>query len=201
MSIVQIVSNLAKHVQMLVQENRARVTMLNGRIVDEEKVGVEARAPAMSHSHPYSDPKDSRRYQPVDLLKEREHRPARFTNVFDRLGDEPDSHQRKAKFHDGRMNNQGRQMGPWNQGYKIEVNEATPIRSKTTSKVSTSQPRSKFCRIHWSNNHDTDECPDVRTTVDKMVENIYRPTGISHMGSIHSHDRQAIPIIEDGAQE
>ncbi|KAL2494289.1 hypothetical protein Fot_38046 [Forsythia ovata] len=73
-------------------------------------------------------------------------------------------------------------MGPRNQGYKTEVKEVTHTMSKTKSKVSTSQPRSKFCRIHWSNNHDTEECPDVRATIDKMVENRYRPTGRSQMG-------------------
>ncbi|KAL2466554.1 hypothetical protein Adt_42405 [Abeliophyllum distichum] len=89
-------------VQMLVQQNRVRVTLSSGRIVGDEKIGVENRAPTASHSHPYSDHRDSRRYQPINLLKERERRPARSASVFDRLGDEDDSHQRKTQFHDGR---------------------------------------------------------------------------------------------------
>ncbi|KAL2525785.1 TFIIF-interacting CTD phosphatase [Abeliophyllum distichum] len=43
--------------------------------MDEGKGRVEARTPAVSHIHPYSDPRDSRLYQPIDLLKERERRP------------------------------------------------------------------------------------------------------------------------------
>ncbi|KAL2479181.1 hypothetical protein Fot_48195 [Forsythia ovata] len=103
MSIAQTVSNLVEQVQMLVQKNRARVTLSNSQIINEEKIRVEARAPAASHSRPYSDPRDSRRYQPVDLLKEQEHIPTRSASVFDRLGDEADSHQKKSQFHDGRM--------------------------------------------------------------------------------------------------
>ncbi|KAL2558800.1 hypothetical protein Fot_03539 [Forsythia ovata] len=64
-------------------------------------IGVETRAPAVSHFHSNSDLRDSRRYQPVHLLKERERRPARSGNIFDRLGNEADSHQRKSQFHDG----------------------------------------------------------------------------------------------------
>ncbi|KAL2489180.1 hypothetical protein Fot_42472 [Forsythia ovata] len=77
MYIAQIVSNLAEQVQMLVQENRATITLSSGRIVDSKKFRVETRVPAASHSHPYSNPRDSKRYQPVDLLKERERRPER----------------------------------------------------------------------------------------------------------------------------
>ncbi|KAL2559324.1 hypothetical protein Fot_04063 [Forsythia ovata] len=102
MSIAQTVSNLAEQVQMLVQENRARVTLSSGRIADDEKMGVETRIPAASHSHPYSVPRDFRRYQPVDPLKERERRPTRSSSVFDWLGDEADFHQRKTPFHDSR---------------------------------------------------------------------------------------------------
>ncbi|KAL2529108.1 hypothetical protein Fot_21709 [Forsythia ovata] len=103
MSIAQTVSNLAKQVQMLVQENRASGTMSSGRIVDEEKGGVQARAPAASHTHPYNDPRDSRHYQPVNPLKERGRRPARFTSVFDQLGDMADSDKKKVQYYDGRM--------------------------------------------------------------------------------------------------
>ncbi|KAL2521838.1 hypothetical protein Fot_25761 [Forsythia ovata] len=102
MSVAQTVSNLAEQVQMLVLENRARITLSSGRITDDEKIGIEARVLAASHSHPYSYPRDSRRYQPVDPLKERERRPARSASVFDQLGDEADSHQRKIHFHDSR---------------------------------------------------------------------------------------------------
>ncbi|KAL2545402.1 hypothetical protein Fot_14635 [Forsythia ovata] len=63
---------------------------------------AEARAPAASHSRPYSEPRDSRRYQLVDPLKERERRPTRTASVFDRLGDNADSHQMRAQFHEGR---------------------------------------------------------------------------------------------------
>ncbi|KAL2499127.1 hypothetical protein Adt_24677 [Abeliophyllum distichum] len=87
---------------MLVHENRARKTLSSGRIIDDKKIGVENKAPVMSHSHPYSDPMDSLRYQPVDLLKERERRLARSASVFGRLGDEADSHQRKTPFLDSR---------------------------------------------------------------------------------------------------
>ncbi|KAL2546008.1 Mitogen-activated protein kinase [Forsythia ovata] len=102
MSIAQIVSNLAEQVQMLVQKNRARITLSRGRIVDNEKIGVETRVPAASHSHPYINPMDSRRYQPIEPLKERERRPVRSSSVFDRIGDEADSHKRKTPFHDSR---------------------------------------------------------------------------------------------------
>ncbi|KAL2549748.1 putative F-box/FBD/LRR-repeat protein [Forsythia ovata] len=47
-----------------------------------------------------------------------------------------------------RQNNQGRQTGPRNQGYKAEVNEVTHMRNKTISEVSAPQPQSKFYRIH-----------------------------------------------------
>ncbi|KAL2481821.1 hypothetical protein Adt_34787 [Abeliophyllum distichum] len=87
---------------MLEQENRARIATFSIQIMDKEKGGVEARAPATSHSHHYSDLRDSRRYQPVDPLKEREHRPTRSSSVFDQLSDEADSHIRRAQFHDGR---------------------------------------------------------------------------------------------------
>ncbi|KAL2529358.1 hypothetical protein Fot_21959 [Forsythia ovata] len=70
MSMVQTVSNLAEQVQMLVQENKARITLSSSRIVDDEKIGVETRVPAASQSHPYNDPRDSTHYQPVDPLKE-----------------------------------------------------------------------------------------------------------------------------------
>ncbi|KAL2466363.1 hypothetical protein Adt_42214 [Abeliophyllum distichum] len=60
----------------------------NSEIVKKLELKIEYLT--VSHSHPYSDPRDSRRYQPIDLLKEREHRPARSTSVFDRLGDEAD---------------------------------------------------------------------------------------------------------------
>ncbi|KAL2558166.1 hypothetical protein Fot_02905 [Forsythia ovata] len=62
MSISQTVSNLAEQVKMLVQENKARITLSSGRIVDEEKVGVETRVPEASHTHPHNDPMDFRRY-------------------------------------------------------------------------------------------------------------------------------------------
>ncbi|KAL2531861.1 Ribonuclease H [Abeliophyllum distichum] len=55
------------------------------------------------------------------------------------------------------------------------------MRNKTTSEVFAPQPRSKFCRIHQSDNHDTEKFLNVRATVDKMVENRYRPTGRSQM--------------------
>ncbi|KAL2558705.1 hypothetical protein Fot_03444 [Forsythia ovata] len=96
LSIAQIVSNFSEQVQMLVQKNRVRITLSSSRIIDEDIVGVEARAPAVSHSYPYNDPRDSMRYQPVDSLKYRERRPTSFASVFDRLGDKADSHQRKA---------------------------------------------------------------------------------------------------------
>ncbi|KAL2528597.1 hypothetical protein Fot_21198 [Forsythia ovata] len=70
MSIAQTVSNLAEQVQILVQENRAKVTLSSGRIVNDEKIRVETRVPPASHSHPYNDPRDFKRYQPVDPLNE-----------------------------------------------------------------------------------------------------------------------------------
>ncbi|KAL2520344.1 hypothetical protein Fot_24267 [Forsythia ovata] len=69
-----------------------------GRAKDEKKGRDEARAPAISHSHPYSDHWDSRRYQPIDPLKERERRSARSDSVFNNLVDEAYSHQRRAQF-------------------------------------------------------------------------------------------------------
>ncbi|KAL2474878.1 hypothetical protein Adt_35614 [Abeliophyllum distichum] len=63
MSIAQTISNLA----MLVQESRAMVTLSSARNIDDEKIAVENKMPAVSHSHPYSDPRDSRCQQPVDL--------------------------------------------------------------------------------------------------------------------------------------
>ncbi|KAL2455134.1 hypothetical protein Fot_57769 [Forsythia ovata] len=202
MSIAQTMSNLAEQVQMLVQENRAMITLSSGRIVDDEKIGIETRAPAVSHSHPCSDPSDSRLYQPVDLLKERERRPARSASVFDRLGNEADFHQRNTPFHDSRRveshprdpiyehdysyNDEGDGLarlttGLRNQNHKVDVNKVTPTRSKTTSEVSASHSRSKFYRIHRSDYHDTKECPKVRAMIDKMVENRYKPSG-SQMG-------------------
>ncbi|KAL2529379.1 hypothetical protein Fot_21980 [Forsythia ovata] len=82
------------------KENRARITLSSGRIVDDEKIRVKTRVPAAIHSQPYNDPQDSTRYQSFDPLKERERRPAMFVSVFDRLGNEADSHQKKTPFHD-----------------------------------------------------------------------------------------------------
>ncbi|KAL2515186.1 hypothetical protein Fot_29157 [Forsythia ovata] len=140
---------------MLVQENRARITLSSERIIGDEKMGVETRVPTVSHSCPYGDPRDSRRYQPVDPLKERERRPARSASFFDWLGYETNSHRRKTPFHDSRRNNQSRQTSLRNQNHKVDVNEVTPTRSKNTSEVSTPHHRSKFCRIHRFDNHDT----------------------------------------------
>ncbi|KAL2462266.1 hypothetical protein Adt_45686 [Abeliophyllum distichum] len=81
-----------------------------------------------------------------------------------------------------RQIDQSRHMGPRNQNHKAEVKDVTSTRSKTTSKVSVSQPRSKFCRIHRYDNHHTEEYPEVRATINKMVENRYRPFGRSQMG-------------------
>ncbi|KAL2553706.1 Uncharacterized protein Fot_07325 [Forsythia ovata] len=122
MSIAQTMSNLAEQVQMLVQENRAMITLSSGRIVDDEKIGIETRAPAVSHSHPCSDPSDSRLYQPVDLLKERERRPARSASVFDRLGNEADFHQRNTPFHDSR-----RDHGIKESWTKVFIENKSPI--------------------------------------------------------------------------
>ncbi|KAL2488942.1 hypothetical protein Fot_42234 [Forsythia ovata] len=130
---------------MLVQENKAGRVISRGRIIDKENGIVEARAPAASHFHPYSDPRDFRRYQPFDPLKEQEHRPTKSANAFDQLGDKADSHQRRPSFIMGEG-------------------------------------------IHRSDNHNTEECPNVRATVDNMVENTYRPTGKIKCDSLRSHD-------------
>ncbi|KAL2542008.1 Uncharacterized protein Adt_02986 [Abeliophyllum distichum] len=95
MSIVQTVFNLAEQVQMLVQENRTSRAMTSELVTDEENGIVKARALAESHSHPYSDPRNSMHYWSLDLLKEREHRSARSVSIFNRLGNEADSHQRR----------------------------------------------------------------------------------------------------------
>ncbi|KAL2542678.1 hypothetical protein Adt_03656 [Abeliophyllum distichum] len=87
-----------------------------------------------------------------------------------------------------RQDNQGRQMGPQNQGYKAEVNEVTHMENKTTSEVSASQPRSTFCKIHRFDNHDTEKCTDVRATINKMVENRCRHTGEVRWDSLLSHE-------------
>ncbi|KAL2491540.1 hypothetical protein Adt_27168 [Abeliophyllum distichum] len=81
-----------------------------------------------------------------------------------------------------KQNNQGRQIGLHIQNHKVEVNKVTPTRNKTTREVPAPHSRSKFCKIHRSDNQDTDECPKVRATVYKMVENRYRPSGGSQMG-------------------
>ncbi|KAL2509025.1 hypothetical protein Fot_32672 [Forsythia ovata] len=81
-----------------------------------------------------------------------------------------------------RQNNQGRQTGPQNQGYKAEVNEVTHMRNKLQVRSPHPNLDLKFCRIHLYDNHDMEECPNVRVKVDKMVENRYRPTGRNHMG-------------------
>ncbi|KAL2550203.1 hypothetical protein Fot_11733 [Forsythia ovata] len=73
-----------------------RGVMVGRQVTDEENGGAEASVLAASHSHPYSDDRDSKRYQLIDPLKERERRPARSANVFDRLGDEADSYQQIA---------------------------------------------------------------------------------------------------------
>ncbi|KAL2558771.1 hypothetical protein Fot_03510 [Forsythia ovata] len=87
MSIANIVSNLAEQVQILVEAN-TRSAITGGQANDEERSWAEVKAPSTSHSHPYSEPQNYRRYQPADLLKERERRPARSTSIFDRLCDE-----------------------------------------------------------------------------------------------------------------
>ncbi|KAL2491543.1 hypothetical protein Adt_27171 [Abeliophyllum distichum] len=100
MSIAQTISNLAEQVQMLVQENKATITLSGARNIADEKIVVENKTPIVSYSHPYSDHRDSQRHQPVDSLNERERRPTRSASVFDRLGDEADSHQRRTLFLD-----------------------------------------------------------------------------------------------------
>ncbi|KAL2505355.1 hypothetical protein Adt_20976 [Abeliophyllum distichum] len=72
--------------------SRTRNAVVGGQPNDEERSGAEARALAIRHSHPYSDPWDSRHYQLVDSLKELEHRPARSASVFVRLIDKADSY-------------------------------------------------------------------------------------------------------------
>ncbi|KAL2489361.1 hypothetical protein Fot_42653 [Forsythia ovata] len=59
MSIVKTVSNLAEQVQMLVEENRTRIFVAGGQAKYEERSGAEAKAPAASHSHSYSEPWNS----------------------------------------------------------------------------------------------------------------------------------------------
>ncbi|KAL2466336.1 hypothetical protein Adt_42187 [Abeliophyllum distichum] len=70
MSISQTVSNLAEQVQILVHENRARVTLSSARNIDNEKIAVENKTLVVSHFHLYSDPRDSWRHHLVDSLKE-----------------------------------------------------------------------------------------------------------------------------------
>ncbi|KAL2489201.1 hypothetical protein Fot_42493 [Forsythia ovata] len=87
-----------------------------------------------------------------------------------------------AKGNFPRQNNQGRHTGPRIQNHKVDVNEVTITRSKTINEVSAPHPRSKFCRIHRLDNHNMEEYLEVRATVDKMVENRYKPSGGSQMG-------------------
>ncbi|KAL2542661.1 hypothetical protein Adt_03639 [Abeliophyllum distichum] len=75
------------------------------------------------------------------------------------------------------------------------------MENKTTSEVFVSQPRSKFCKIHRFDNHDTEKCTDVRATINKMVENRCRPTGEVRWDSLLSHDPRAIPIKRDEVEE
>ncbi|KAL2493943.1 hypothetical protein Fot_37700 [Forsythia ovata] len=82
--------------------------------------------------------------------------------------------QGSAKGNFPKQKNQGRQTRLQDQNHKVDVNEVTPTRSKNISEVLAPHPWSKYCRIHPSDNHDTEECPEVRTTVDKMVENRYK---------------------------
>ncbi|KAL2552120.1 hypothetical protein Fot_05739 [Forsythia ovata] len=101
MSITQTVSNLAEQVQMLIQKNRTRNVVAGGRTKDKGNGGDEIKAPAASHFHLYSDPRDSRCCQPIDPLSERKRRHARSASVFDWLGDDADSDQMRAQFCDG----------------------------------------------------------------------------------------------------
>ncbi|KAL2521839.1 Ribosomal protein large subunit 16A [Forsythia ovata] len=79
--------------------------------------------------------------------------------------------QGSAKGNFPRQNHQDRQTGLRNQNHKVDVNEVTPTKSKNTSEVSAPHTRSQFCIIHRSDNHDTEECPEVRAIIDMMVEN------------------------------
>ncbi|KAL2553236.1 hypothetical protein Fot_06855 [Forsythia ovata] len=52
------------------QKKRIRGAVAGGQTKDEEMSEAEAKAPTASHSHPYSEPQNSRHYQPTDLIKE-----------------------------------------------------------------------------------------------------------------------------------
>ncbi|KAL2559070.1 hypothetical protein Fot_03809 [Forsythia ovata] len=94
-------STLAEQVQMHVEKNRANHMFARGQAKNEEEIDTEAGDPVASHSHTHSELRNSRHYQPIDPLKERECRPIRSSSVFDRLGDKVDSHQRKAHLFEG----------------------------------------------------------------------------------------------------
>ncbi|KAL2545224.1 CHD3-type chromatin-remodeling factor PICKLE-like [Forsythia ovata] len=71
-----------------------------GQPKDEEE--FEVHVLTASQSCTLSDQRNSRHHQSIDLIGEREHRPIRSVNVFDRLGDEADSYQRKTHRFEGR---------------------------------------------------------------------------------------------------
>ncbi|KAL2526677.1 hypothetical protein Adt_11731 [Abeliophyllum distichum] len=66
---------------------------------------------------------------PVDLLKERERRPAKSINVFDQLGDEADSHQQRAQFHDGQRVGSLPRDPQYELGYSYDDEGDGPTRS------------------------------------------------------------------------
>ncbi|KAL2488915.1 Uncharacterized protein Fot_42207 [Forsythia ovata] len=102
-SIAKTVSNLAKQVQMLVEENKTKSSMAGGQAKNEEISGVEAKALVASHSHQHSELRNSKRYQSaIHSRSESVCILMRSTSIFDRLGDEADTHQRRASFHEGR---------------------------------------------------------------------------------------------------
>ncbi|KAL2514786.1 Uncharacterized protein Fot_28757 [Forsythia ovata] len=90
--------------------------------------------------------------------------------------------QRGAKGLFPRQSNPVRHTRPQNQGYKVEVNEVTPRRNKAPSETSAPLSKYKFYIVHQLESHETDECPNVRATIDRMVENRYWPTGKSQSG-------------------
>ncbi|KAL2494199.1 hypothetical protein Fot_37956 [Forsythia ovata] len=168
MSIAQTVSNLAEQVQMLVQKNRTRNVVAGGRTKDEGNGGDEINAPAASHFHPCSDPRDSRCCQPIDTLSERERRPARSASVFDWLGDEADSDQMRAQFCDGRTTRSLEKDPRCEPGYSYDDEEYD---HKCKWKPSTGFPTSKLACNSLPSGYFSKLAP----TIDSYLEELLNP--------------------------
>ncbi|KAL2515965.1 Uncharacterized protein Fot_29936 [Forsythia ovata] len=125
--IAKTVSTLAEQVQILVEENKAKKGSAEGQAKNEN--GTEASAPAASHSHLRGEPHNSSCYHPTDPFKERERKPIRSANVFNRLGDKVDSYQMKSHLFEGRKVGSISKDHPYVPNYSYDNEGDGPTRS------------------------------------------------------------------------